>query len=125
MGFHSIKCRGNLGEKMITEKYMNIMKEIRGYYEETGSKLFYSVEDFGDHMNPYYPSNDGKLHIHTYYDGVRDLVTPEGSHSVLGSRIGGNDKDAMKKIIDRFGLIKEKEWGLFGEKFISYLVTKE
>jgi hypothetical protein len=110
---------------MISEKYMNIMNEIRGYYEETGSKLFYSIEDFGDHMNPYGRSKDDRLHIVTYYDGVHDLVSPEGSHSVLGSRTCGNDKDAMEKIINRFGLIKEKEWGLLGELFISYLVTKE
>jgi hypothetical protein len=110
---------------MIEEKYMNIMNEIRSIYQKNGSQLFHSVEEFGDHMNPYYPSKDGKNHIVMYYTSVHNLITPEGSHTVLGSRVCGNDDQAAEEVITRFGLIKEREWGYGGERFISYLITKE
>lgn len=112
---------------MIPENYMKIMNDIRSIYVETGSELFYNIRDFGNDMNEYYPSKDGKLHLKFYYNSVHDLITPEGCHSVLGSRMCGNDSKAMEKLIDRFGLVKEWEsdQGMCGEWWVSYLITKQ
>jgi hypothetical protein len=112
---------------MIPQNYIDIMNKIRSIYAETGSKLWYKWEDFGkDGMNEYgRKSEDGNFRILFYWDSVHSLITPEGDHSVLGSRLAGNDENAKQLLIDHLGLVFERELqGLRGEKWELYIITK-
>ena len=84
--------------------YAGLINRIRQIHTESGAKLLVDALTGFPTLNPFYPSMDGSLQL-VFFDGVlNELLTPEGSHPVLGSHTPGDCNEAMLRLQVEFGL---------------------